>query len=119
MEHCIVILTVLRTTALLFAAVFLYFTGRAWLRTRASSMATLFVAVGLLAGGALAEGAALQGLGVGLDTAHLIESVFLLLGFLVLMLSVLLHRPGGRFRSREALETEPEPGGEEDEVPGP
>lgn len=95
MEHTILLLTVLRVAALLCATVFLFFTGRAWLRTRSRGMATLFVAVGLLAAGVLAEGAALQGLGLSLDAAHLIESVFLLAGFLVLMLSVLVHRPGG------------------------
>lgn len=91
-EHSVAVLTVLRLATLAFAAVFLWYTLRAYLRHRGPSMLFLLVAVGLMAAGVIIEGAMVQFLGTPLDVAHIAEAVTMLLAFAVLVFSVVSHR---------------------------
>ncbi len=71
---------------------FLYFTGRAYLKHRSRSMLVLLVAIALMVAAAVAEGASLQILGLKLDEAHVVEAVLTMAAFGVLVYSVLSHK---------------------------
>lgn len=86
------ILTTLRITALLFGLVFLYYTGRAYLKHRDRSIALLFSAISLLLAGSIVEGAVVGILGWDLETGHILESAFILAAFAVLTFSVTYRR---------------------------
>lgn len=81
-------LTILKLMTIALGGVFLWFTGRAWLRHRDARMAALFIAMSLMAGAAVAEGIAYRGLGLSLDQSHLIEAVVMLAAFAVLVYSL-------------------------------
>ncbi len=87
------LLSIIKAATVCVGAVFLLLAGRAYWRTRAASMRTLFVAVALLVLAAVAEGASLQVLRLSLEHAHIIEAVVTLAAFVVLLASVLAHRP--------------------------
>lgn len=88
MEHEIPLLTGLKLVTVALGAVFLYYTGKAYLKHRERPMLVLFAAVGLMVVAAIAEGFASRILGLPLSTAHIIEAVFTLAGFAVLVASV-------------------------------
>lgn len=85
-------LTVLKIATVLFGLVFLYYTLRAYRKHRARSMLILFVAVGLMTAAAVAEGVAFAVLGLSLEQAHIVEAVFTLAAFAVLVYSIFAHR---------------------------
>lgn len=89
-EHLVLILTILRLTIVALGGAFLFFTGRSYLRHRQRNILVLFFAVATITAGAVVEGAMRQFLGTSADAAHITESVFLLLGFAILLGSVLL-----------------------------
>ncbi len=96
MEHgVILILTILKALTVLAGAIFLSFTLRAYLKHRARAMLVLLVAIALMTGAAVAEGIAVQVLGLELAGAHIVEAVFTLAAFVVLVMSVISHRIGG------------------------
>lgn len=83
-------LLVLRGGAAVLGALFFITAGRAYMRTRSREMLILTIAIALFALGALTEGIALRVLGMGIDQAHVLESLVGLLAFAVLLLSVWL-----------------------------
>lgn len=92
MEHHIITLSIIKTITVAVGLVFLYLVGRAYAKTRARSMAVLFVAVGLFVAAAVVEGTAVQLLSMSLDQAHVLEAIVTLAGFMVLLYSVIAHR---------------------------
>ncbi len=92
MEHTTLILTILRGITVLMGVVFLYFTGKSYLKHRQSNILLLFIAISVLTLGAITEGAVVQLLDMDLATAHILESVALLIAFAILLWSV-LHKP--------------------------
>jgi hypothetical protein len=93
MDVQILLLSALKTVTVLFGAAFLWITWRAHRRTPNRGLLVLFVAVVLMTVAAVAEGLAYQALGLSLDQAHVIEAVFTLAGFAVLLGSVWSYRP--------------------------
>jgi hypothetical protein len=100
-EHTIIILTILKTITVLLGAVFLFVTARAYVKHRTQSLLVFLVAILLITIGVMAEGIAFQllsrggppaALGNALDTAHVIEAVFMLAGYVVLVASLLIQR---------------------------
>lgn len=83
-----VTLTVLKLATVALGGVFLWFAGRAWLKHRDCRMAALFVAMVLMTAAALSEGIAYRGIGLALDTSHLIEAIVMLAAFAVLVYSL-------------------------------
>lgn len=102
MEHTITILTILKLLTVALGAVFIAISTRAYLKHRARSMLTLTVAIALMTGAAVAEGLAFQFIGLSLDEAHIIEAVFTLAAFTVLVLSIAF--PTRRRARRRAAE---------------
>lgn len=86
------LLLILRSAAFLIGGGFLYFTYRAYRNHRTRSMLILMIAVGLWMISIVAEGFALQGLGLSIDQAHVLESIVMIVASLFLLLSVLSHR---------------------------
>jgi hypothetical protein len=86
------ILLILRLTGFLLGGGFLYFTLRAYRRHKTRSMLILMIAVALWMIGIVAEGFALQGLGLTIDQSHVLESLVMIVASLFLLLSVLSHR---------------------------
>ncbi len=86
------VLLILRLTGFLLGGGFLYFTYRAYRRHRTRSMLVLMIAVTLWMLGIITEGLALQGLGLSIDQAHVLESIVMIVASLMLLLSVLSHR---------------------------
>jgi heme A synthase len=105
-EFSILVLTVLKTLTVLLGLAFLYYTGRAYKRRKSREFALLFVAIALLTVAAISEGLAFQGLKLSLDDAHVIEGIFTLAGFAVLVYSVVAPR---RVRARNAAPPGDEP----------
>ena len=92
MEHYILTLTILKAITVLLGGIFLYFVGRAYLKHRSRPMMWLFIAVALMMAAAVAEGTAFRILDLSLEASHVVEAVFTLLAFLVLVYSVMSHR---------------------------
>lgn len=92
----ITVLSILKILTVLAGSIFLFVTWKAYLKSRSRSMLMLFGAVSLLVLAAILEGAALQILGVTMEQARLVEAVVSLLAFLVLLYSVLGHKPRPR-----------------------
>ncbi len=92
MEHIILTLTLLKLATVALGSVFLWHTIRAYRKHGAPSLLWLSLAIGTLIFAAVAEGFSLQVMGLPLDAAHIVEAVFTLLGFLILVWSVVSHR---------------------------
>ncbi len=95
----ILTLTTLKALTVLAGAIFLSFALRAYLKHRARAMLVLLVAIALMTAAAVAEGLAIQVLGLELGAAHVIEASFTLAAFVILVLSVISHRIGGRIQA--------------------
>lgn len=93
MVDVIPILSLLKVLTVVLGAVFLAITWRAYRRAPNRGLLVLFIAVGLLTVSAVAEGLAYKALGLTLDQAHVIEALFTLAGFAVLVYSVWSFRP--------------------------
>ena len=90
MEHEVFwVLTALKVLTVAAGAWFLWVAVRAYRRHRTRSLGILIMAVGLMTAASVSEGAALQAFGLPLDQAHILEAVFMLAAFLVLLWSVL------------------------------
>ncbi len=85
MADSILLLSIIKILTVALGAVFLGITWRAYRRQPNRGMLVLFVAVVLMTVAAVAEGLAL---GLSLDEAHIIEGLFTLAGFAVLVYSV-------------------------------
>lgn len=105
-------LTVIKLVLVGAAAVFLYFALRAYIRYKSPRMLALIGAVTLMTIGAVAEGIALQTDALNLDYAHLAESLFFVVGFLLLLYS--LFAPATRVHL-ETAGLPPESSGESEE----
>lgn len=92
MVETIQILSALKIATVAAGLVFLTWAGKAYLKHRTRNMATLVLAVSLLTLAAISEGIAFEFLGFPLDLAHILEAVFTLAGFLVLVASVLVAK---------------------------
>ncbi len=92
MQHYILVLTVIKALTVALGLVFLYFTWKAYRKSRARSMSILFVAISLMVVAAIAEGATLQIFKYGLDQAHVVEAILTFAAFAVLVYSVLSPR---------------------------
>lgn len=90
MAEPILILSALKIVTVLAGIVFLAWAGKAYLKHRTRNMAALVLAVALLTLAAVSEGIAFQVLGFPLADAHIVEAVFTLAGFLVLVVSALV-----------------------------
>lgn len=88
MVDTILLLSALKIVTVALGAVFLGITLKAYVRRPNRGMLVLFFAVGLLTVSAVAEGLAYQALGLTLDQSHIIEALFTLAGFAVLVYSV-------------------------------
>lgn len=86
------ILLILRLTGFLIGGGFLYVTLRAYRRHRTRSMLVLMAATGLWMAAIVVEGFAIQGLGLSIDHAHILESIVMIIASTFLLLSVLSHR---------------------------
>jgi hypothetical protein len=86
------LLLVLRMIGFLLAGAFLLVTWRAYRRHRTRSMLLLMIAVFLWMASIVAEGLALQGFGLSIDHAHVLESIVMIVASLFLLLSVLSHK---------------------------
>lgn len=84
----ILLLSVIKIITVALGAVFLWITWRAYRRQPNRGMLVLFAAVVLMTIGAVAEGLAFRAVGLSLDQAHIIEGLFSLAGFAVLVYSV-------------------------------
>lgn len=93
MADPILLLSAIKIVTVALGAVFLGITLRAYRRQPNRGLLVLFMAVGLLTVSAVAEGLAFQALGLSLDQAHVIEGLFTLAGFAVLVYSVWSYRP--------------------------
>lgn len=91
----ILLLSAIKIVTVALGAVFLAITWRAYRRAPNPGMLVLFAAVVLMTVAAVAEGLAFQALGLSLDQAHVIEALFTLAGFAVLVYSVWSYRPQG------------------------
>ncbi|MGB1586846.1 MAG: DUF7521 family protein [Thermoplasmatota archaeon] len=89
-------LSILKVLTVLAGGIFLFVTWKAYLRRRSRSMLLLFAAISLMVLAAILEGAALQVLGFSMEEARLVEAVVTLTAFLVLLYSVVGHKPGPR-----------------------
>ena len=83
-----VTLTILKLATVALGGVFLWYAGGAWLKHRDRRMATLFVAMVFMTVAALSEGIAYRGIGLTLDTSHLVEAIVMLAAFAVLVYSL-------------------------------
>lgn len=90
MVETILVLSALKVVTVLAGIVFLVWAGKAYLKHRTRNMATLFAAMALLTMAAIAEGIVFQLVGLSLASAHIVEALFTLAGFLVLVASVLV-----------------------------
>ncbi len=104
--NTILLLTIIKTATVLAGAWFLGLTWRANRRVPNRGFRILIAAMVLMTIGAVAEGLAFRAVGLSLDQAHLIEGVFTLAGFAVLLASVLLHKVGGSAEARGPIEEE-------------
>lgn len=95
------VLVAIKAVTVLAGAGFLWITFKAWRANRRAALAILMAAVALLIVSAIAEGSAYQGFHLSLDQAHVIEAVFTLAAFVVLLASVLANRPGKRMPAAE------------------
>ncbi|MEK6975112.1 MAG: hypothetical protein AABY18_02070 [Candidatus Thermoplasmatota archaeon] len=92
MADPILLLSIIKILTVVLGAVFLGITWRAYRRQPNRGMLVLFFAVALMTVAAVAEGLAFQALGFSLDQAHIIEGLFTLAGFAVLVYSVWSYR---------------------------
>lgn len=88
MANDLLLLSILKTATVALGATFLWITWRAYRRQPNPGLAALLGAVILLTVAAVAEGLAFRAVGLSLDQAHVIEAVFTLAGFAVLVYSV-------------------------------
>ncbi len=103
MEHeVILVLTILKGLTVLAGGTFVILTLRAYLKHRAPAMLVLLIAIALMTTAALAEGVAVQFFRLELAAAHIVEAVFTLAAFVVLVMSVVTHRIGGQAAVDEA-----------------
>lgn len=93
MADTILILSIIKVITVALGCTFLAITWRAQRRQPNPGLLVLFAAVSLLTIASVAEGLAYRALGLTLDQAHVIEGVFTLAGFAVLVYSVLSFRP--------------------------
>ncbi len=93
MADSILLLSVIKIVTVVLGSVFLGITWRANRRQPNRGLLMLFLAVVLMTVGAVAEGLAFRAVGLSLDQAHLIEGLFTLAGFAVLVYSVWSYRP--------------------------
>lgn len=108
MEHVIpdiwlAILSGLKITTLAIGATFVVYAARAWVKHRARPMLLLAIAVAILTGGIFTEGVIFWLTG-SMNAAHITESAIALIGFSVLLSSVITAKKG-RVR-RVAVEAE-------------
>ncbi|MFA5943077.1 MAG: hypothetical protein WC876_01280 [Candidatus Thermoplasmatota archaeon] len=89
----ILLLSIIKIITVALGAVFLGITWRAYRRQPNRGILVLFIAVVLMTIAAVAEGLAFQALGLSLDQAHIIEGLFTLAGFAVLVYSVWTYKP--------------------------
>lgn len=88
MEHQTILLTVLNGSAALMGAYFVVRATRAYERHGESHLGILAIAVGLLTLGLIVEGVIVRGLGLEIATAHVVEAIFGVMGFAVLVYSL-------------------------------
>lgn len=90
-------LTVLKLFTVALGGMFLWYAGRAYLKTRSRQMLVLVAAVVLLTFSAIVEGLGYQLLNLGRDEGHVVEAGFTLAAFAVLVASLFVrHRGGGK-----------------------
>lgn len=93
MADQILLLSAIKIVTVALGAVFLGITWRAYRRQPNRGLFVLFIAVVLMTVAAVAEGLAFQALGLSLDQAHVVEALFTLAAFAVLVYSVWSYRP--------------------------
>ncbi len=81
-------LSILKALTVMLGVLFLFITWRAYRKHKARQLLVLLMAVGTLTLSAIVEGAAVQFLGLSLDQSHVIEGVFTLAAFAILVWSV-------------------------------
>lgn len=86
--NTILTLTLLRTIIVILGSFFLWKAGKSYLKHRSQNLLLLFLAVGAITVGAVVEGIMIQIIGTSIDIAHVTESVFLLIGFAILVWSI-------------------------------
>lgn len=89
----ILLLSIIKIATVVLGAVFLGITWRAYRRQPNRGLLVLFIAVVLMTVAAVAEGLAFRAIGLSLDQAHIIEALFTVAGFAVLVYSVWSYRP--------------------------
>lgn len=87
-EPTTVILVVLRLLVLCLGVVITYYSLRAYRRTRATYLRNASIGFGIITIGVFIEGALYQFAGLDLALVHVVESVAIGAGFLVLLLSL-------------------------------
>lgn len=107
MEHIttdiwLVILSALKILTLVFGATFVVYALRAWLKHRTRSMILLAFAIGILTVAIFTEGVVFWLTGGNLDAAHIVEAAIALIGFVVLLSSVVVARKDQSRRARVA-----------------
>lgn len=92
MVDTILLLTIIKLITVALGFAFLAVTWRAHRRHPNPGLLVLFLAVALMTIASVAEGLAYRALGLSLDQAHIIEGLFTLAGFAVLVYSVWSYR---------------------------
>jgi hypothetical protein len=89
----LVILSTLKIITLAIGTTFVVYAGRAWLKHRTRSMLLLAVAIAILTGGIFVEGVVFWATG-SMEAAHITEASIALIGFSVLLGSIMVSRKG-------------------------
>lgn len=87
-EHTILYLSGLKALTVLLGFLIVWFGFKAWRAGRRRPLLWLTLGMGLMTLGAIAEGVAFQGLGLTLDESHIVEALFTLAAFGVLVYSL-------------------------------
>ena len=109
MEHYALLLSIVKTITVLVGGAFLVVAIRAYRKHRTRALLVLIVAIALLTTAAAAEGFAREVMRLDPDLAHLIEAVFTLAAYAVLLYSALV--PDRRRFHVSRGETDPEADG--------
>lgn len=84
----ILALSALKLVTILLGFVIVYLGAKAYRKSHRRPLLLLTIGMGVMTLGAIAEGAAYQGLNLGLDQAHLVEAVVTLVAFAILVYSL-------------------------------
>lgn len=89
-------LIIMKVVTIALGGVFLWYAGRAYLKTRSRQMMVLLLAVALLTVSSVSEGIAYQGgSGLPLEISHVLEGAVTLVAFAVLVASLFVRQRGG------------------------